>query len=66
MRPPLQPLLKVLSQSINSCSDNDVRFPVTIWFIPSTATTVENAQQLPETTICPRQEQSTINNEQGP
>ena len=43
----MQPLLKVLSQSISSCSDNEDKFPVTIWFMPSTAATVENAQQLP-------------------
>ena len=47
MRPPLHPWLYTLSQSTNSCSDRDVRLPVTIWFIPSTAPTVENAQQLP-------------------
>ncbi|CAA6670197.1 unnamed protein product [Spirodela intermedia] len=47
MRPPLHPLLSE-SQSTSSCSDSVVKFPVTIWLIPSTAATVEKAQQLPE------------------
>jgi hypothetical protein len=36
-----------LSQSTNSCSDREVKEPVTNWLIPSTAPVVENAQQLP-------------------
>lgn len=47
MRPPLHPALFFLSQSTSSCSDRDISSPVTILFIPSTAATVENAQQLP-------------------
>uniref|UniRef100_J3M393 Uncharacterized protein n=1 Tax=Oryza brachyantha TaxID=4533 RepID=J3M393_ORYBR len=50
MSPPLHPLFPSVLQSISSCSDSDVRFPVTIALIPSTAATVENAQQLPH---CP-------------
>lgn len=47
MRPPLHPALFFLSQSTSSCSDREISSPVTILFIPSTAATVENAQQLP-------------------
>ncbi|PON72359.1 LOW QUALITY PROTEIN: hypothetical protein PanWU01x14_067500 [Parasponia andersonii] len=44
--PPLHPWFCSLSQSTNSCSDNETSLLVLI-FIPSTAATVENAQQLP-------------------
>lgn len=47
IRPPLHPLFEMVSQSISCCSDNDTSCPVLIAFIPSTATTVENAQQPP-------------------
>ena len=47
MRPPLQPSLYEVSQSTNSCSDKDIKSPVTILFMPSTAPMAENAQQLP-------------------
>jgi hypothetical protein len=46
---PSQPWFS-LSLSISSCSDKDTRFPVLIWFMPSTAHIVENAQQLPSIT----------------
>ncbi|PON85244.1 hypothetical protein TorRG33x02_189120 [Trema orientale] len=45
--PPLHPWFCSLSQSTNSCSDNETSILVLILFIPSTAATVENAQQLP-------------------
>jgi hypothetical protein len=48
--PPLQPLLPSVLQSMSSCSDSDVRLPVTMALMPSTAATVEKAQQLPH---CP-------------
>ena len=34
-------------KSNNSYSDREVKFLVTIWFIPSTTAIDENAQQLP-------------------
>lgn len=36
---------------MSSCSDKETRFAVLIWFIPSTDTTVEKAQQLPKISI---------------
>lgn len=47
IRPPSHPLLALVSQSTSSCSDKDTSLLVLIWFIPSTAATVEKAQQLP-------------------
>lgn len=46
INPPSQPWLS-LSQSTSSCSDKDHSSPVLILLIPSTETTVDNAQQLP-------------------
>jgi hypothetical protein len=47
MSPPWHPFSAV-SQSTSSCSDRDTRLPVRIALMPSTATTVEKAQQLPQ------------------
>lgn len=45
--PPSHPLLVLVSQSTSCCSDKEISSLVLIWFIPSTETTVEKAQQLP-------------------
>uniref|UniRef100_A0A0A9AGX8 Mir2 n=1 Tax=Arundo donax TaxID=35708 RepID=A0A0A9AGX8_ARUDO len=72
MSPPLQPWSWNLSQSISSCSDSDMRLPVTILLIPSTAATAENAQHPPHwpwsltSATAPRSRQSTASGSCSP